>query len=47
MIENKEKYKKTLTPDIFIWGGDATYTDKFFSFLMDDKDGYNSVEYIK
>ena len=34
------------SPDLFIWGGDAVYTDKLYSFLMDDEDGYNSIEYI-
>ena len=26
-------------PDLFMWGGDVTYTDKFISFLTDEETG--------
>jgi hypothetical protein len=33
-------------PDLFIWGGDATYVDTFTSFLYDDETGVLPVSHI-
>ena len=35
-----------LEPDLFIWGGDATYTDKFSSFLTSQESGMLPIEHV-
>jgi alkaline phosphatase D len=35
------------SPDIWIWGGDATYVDKKAAIIMKDGEGYMPTDHVK
>jgi hypothetical protein len=35
------------TPDLFIWGGDAVYADKFEAIFMADNEGWRPIDEVK